>query len=119
MTHLTTYTSDGKVFALKSGTSEIAWSKQVVPADGSNAPVLYKDLVILQMGCQIWALKASDGSIVWNYLPNSRWVSSPCVGNDMIYFSVMGKAYALSAATGELVWQQSYGAAEDWATPII
>jgi outer membrane protein assembly factor BamB len=54
----------------------------------------------------VYALKASTGDLLWNYLTVSASVySSPAVANASVYvISYDSYVYALSAVTGEKLW---------------
>lgn len=58
----------------------------------------------------VWALRQSDGSVVWNYkvgfhAKGKYILSSPAMYKDMVYFGAYdGNLYALDKATGERRW---------------
>ena len=59
--------------------------------------------------CNVYALNASTGALLWSYTTGGRVFSSPAVANGVVY--VIGwdtsNLYALNASTGALLW--SYG----------
>jgi outer membrane protein assembly factor BamB len=116
--------SNGKIYALNNSTGSLVWSKDfsvIYNNFGADftSPVIYKNLVIVHNGNSgYYGLNAANGAIVWNYPISTPNISSPAIGNDVLYFSADHIATALKAATGALVWEHPFGESVDWPTPI-
>jgi outer membrane protein assembly factor BamB len=121
--------SDGKIYALNQTTGTLAWSRNFsVSYDnyGSDlvSPKIFNNLVIVQSGNSgYYGLNASTGATVWNYGARGSFVSSPAIGNNLLYFASGGPnattATAINAATGALVWKYTFTGSKEWTTPIF
>lgn len=71
------------------------------------APFAYKGALYVGSNDNcLYALRASDGSILWEFESNAAVASCPFVWNDIVYFKSHDKnLYALSAKDGALLWK--------------
>lgn len=121
--------SDGKIYALNQATGKLAWMRDFSVTYnnfGSDliSPKIYNNLVIVNSGNSgYYGLNAATGGTVWNYqVPINSQVSSPAIGNKLVYFSAgitPCKAIALDAATGVKVWEYTFTPNYAYPTPIF
>ena len=78
------------------------------------SPALANGIVYVGDGAGVlWALKASDGTLLWKYVTNSQHTFAPTVSNGVVYvtetYSSPSYTYALDATTGSLLWKYESG----------
>jgi len=70
----------------------------------------YREVAGSYLPSRVWALNATDGTIVWDYETGSVVMSSPAVADGMVFVgSWDGYVYALNETTGLQVWNFSAG----------
>jgi len=70
--------------------------------------VLYQGVVYVRTD-RVYALRASDGHLLWSFSLKRMSLSSLEVVNDMVYFLLDGQVVALKASDGKLLWQSRRG----------
>lgn len=113
----TVYATDvrGDVYALNAQTGEQVWHQELVGEQEQDAPVragptLTKDgskaFVAAENGT-LYALDTVDGFAVWSKPNDGRGLSTPVVGDSVVYQSLIYGAHrirALDANTGREIW---------------
>jgi len=123
----------GDVFCLDAATGKVIWKKNVqeetqarLPDWGfSGSPLVWKNLLILNVGQSGLALEKSTGKIVWKSDEKAAGYSTPLPylkGEETLVALASGKAYmGIKPQTGEVVWEfpwnTSYGV--NASDPII
>lgn len=152
---------DGVMYALDAVSGSVRWRFQTPPAPGatygpivSSAAVgdvaitnkLTQRLVVFGAGPLVYALRASDGSVVWRHDASrgiaatpTEYESSPVIVDDLVIVGrdthnegvaetggIRGGVVALRAATGEQVWlfepeldRVGSGCGGVWGSPTI
>ena len=68
---------------------------------------------------KVYALNASNGELLWNYMTGDMVISRPAVAQGVVYVgSWDGKLYALNAADGSYVWSYATGGEID-SSPTV
>ena len=115
---------NGRLYALRPSTGEEVWNRsfgefstvQSTPAYWSGM-VFVGSLNFSDSG--LFALNASDGSVVWSVPDDRGIIASPAVVDGVVYsFSENGTAIAVNATTGQILWTAAIGG-EMWASPAV
>jgi alcohol dehydrogenase (cytochrome c) len=102
------------------GTLARAWRKELPSGPVEAIPLVYRGVMYVlvpggrESGSRIWALDATDGSLLWEYRPSDNGASrmkALAIYQDMIYYTAPAAAanepspvIALDAATGKVRW---------------
>jgi outer membrane protein assembly factor BamB len=105
-------TGTGDIYALQSGNGSVLWHDKL-NASPSGA-VLANGVIYLGAststssglnGGVVYAVRASDGSQLWNYPIAGTIFNAPVLDGNVVYVGAgNGMAYALRADTGALLW---------------
>ncbi|MDX6480755.1 MAG: hypothetical protein QOG85_1265 [Gaiellaceae bacterium] len=78
----------------------------------ASSPAIYgRELIYHTISGRIYALRLSDGSLIWSWNSGSRIESSPLIKDGIDYFgTVGGRVEALDLHTRRLRWNHSLGA---------
>lgn len=115
-----TYDNLGEVQARSAVNGTLLWqnpprgnTRMAGPYSIVNPPAVANGTVYLSDGLVVWALKASDGTLLWQYQAVGTSITPPTVSNGIVYVSDSGGApnytYALDGATGSLLWKYENG----------
>ncbi len=93
-------------------TGNILWSR-----DGIGAPRITPNTLAVDLGrvytyrdnCCVYALNASDGSLVWSVNPASDLYSDPVAAYGRLFIGTSGGIIALDQATGATLWTKALG----------
>jgi outer membrane protein assembly factor BamB len=106
--------ASGKFFALRSGTGEIRWKKQL----GSVACAPLVDRAVLYIGTNdgfLVALDAQTGEEKWRYQGRGPIEQTPTAAGDLIVFSnEADQVIALDSQTGKFKWQYKSETPEEY-----
>ena len=105
---------DGRLSALAPASGATLWTTQLSQYSFSTPPVAYDGYVYLTgagSGMTAYAVRASDGAVVWERaLPSGA--GTPAVDAGSVYVSMVCRhAVALSRATGAVRWEHHGGCA--------
>jgi outer membrane protein assembly factor BamB len=111
---------DGRVFtvskgglarAFDAGSGALAWAKQLDQYSFSSAPTAIGGVVYMGgagFGATLYALRESDGALLWSQPVNGGDDSSPAVGGGRVFVSYIGpQTYAFRASSGAPLWHFS------------
>jgi eukaryotic-like serine/threonine-protein kinase len=96
---------DNYVYALNATSGALLWKR---PEDSTNSPTVANGVVYVLSSCNVDALNADTGKLLWTYEAGCHWgiQGAPAVANGEVYFgSDDGYLYALDASTGALLWK--------------
>lgn len=112
--------SGSSVYALDPVTGQALWPKPFQAADRIwSSPVVQNDTVYVgSLDHNVYALKAQDGSMLWQYTTDGAIVSTLTLGDGALFFSSFDGVYALEAGTGALRWHFP-SKVWFWATPLF
>jgi outer membrane protein assembly factor BamB len=118
------YTYSNTLFAVNARTGALLWQSPLGVAhsdcQGSSPPAVANGIVYAGSCYGMYALSASNGTLLWSNTAIGAVISNPfygngaAVANGMVYFAASnGNVYALNASTGVLIWKFSntYGTA--------
>jgi outer membrane protein assembly factor BamB len=103
----------GQVYALNSRTGSLIWKTQLplnlnYPAQEYSSPAYENGKIIAIVGSDstgVFALRSSDGNILWSYKAFISVQSNPTIVNNIAYFSANNhKMYALDMMNGSTKW---------------
>jgi outer membrane protein assembly factor BamB len=117
----TLYLSSGSsVYALDPVTGQALWPKPFQAADRIwGSPVVQNETVYVgSLDHNVYALKAQDGSLLWQYTAGGAIASTLTPGDGALFFSAFDGVYALEADTGALRWHFA-SKVWFWATPLL
>jgi outer membrane protein assembly factor BamB len=104
--------NDGTLYAVRTKTGRVLWTKKIGNLAASSPAYLDGHVFATTLSGRITALNASNGHILWARNLPSRTESPPLALRGMIYFgSEDGTVYALRASDGHVVW--TYHASAD------
>jgi parallel beta-helix repeat protein len=108
------------VYALDVLTGDIVWNYMTPSGISLSSPTIVDN--VLYIGStdeKIYALQASDGTLLWNYTTLGAVYSSPAVADGIVYIgSVDSNVYALNATTGTVIWSFTTGG-EVFSSPAV
>lgn len=103
--------SDGRVYAFKKRTGDIAWTLQHNSAFASNPVIAGSRLYIGSDDGYFFALDKTNGRIVWRYRTRGAIRGRAFVADGFVYFgSADGYVYSLKEVDGRLRWRRRTGA---------
>ncbi|MBB5032539.1 Ig-like domain-containing protein [Prosthecobacter vanneervenii] len=114
--------------ALDTVTGGEAWRTKFQPGNSLNPPSYYAGTVYTQRGnnygdTQLWALKSSDGSVLWNTPHDSQWERyfSPAVSDLGVYVDggSYGGIYGFNYQTGTQKFFLGLEQVDQWTPAII
>lgn len=102
-------TNHNYVYAMRGGDSKPLWQDETDVSSGSaqlaNGVIYVTSGNSLQDQTTLYALRESDGSLLWNYPIAATSTNAPIlVGNILYVGAENGMVYALSAGNGKLLW---------------
>jgi outer membrane protein assembly factor BamB len=103
--------SDGSVYALKASTGKHLWHRAGLAGDFVTTPVpagriVYVDAVDSSSSTSVlYALRASNGTVVWTRDTGSGMGCPAAVAGGVVYAGYDNALHALSALTGATIWQ--------------
>ena len=114
----------GRLFALSPSTGQELWNRSFGEfATVQSTPAVHDDALFV--GCQngsgsgLFALNATDGSVVWSIPDDTGIAASPAYMDGTVYSaSLNGTVLAANATTGEVLWQTVYEG-EVWTSPAL
>ncbi len=123
----------GDLFCFDAANGKVVWSKNIATETGirlpdwgyTGAPLIWKNLLILNIGASGIALEKGNGKIVWQSKDKNAGYSTPLPfeqGGKTYVTMGSGRSYvAVNALTGEVLWEfpwtTSYGV--NAADPIM
>jgi len=115
---------NGRLYALRPSTGEEVWNRSFGEfATVQSTPAYWSGMLFVGSlnftGSGLFALNATDGSVVWS-VPDDRGIAaSPAVVDGVVFScSQNGTAIAVNATTGEILWTAATGG-EMWASPAV
>src|SRR5579875_619164 len=101
------YAIQGNIYALEMSNGAI---RRSYPIEGMAMPSSEDDVLYMNVSNHpsyvIQALRAQDGTPVWNYKVKERLSGAPVIANNVVYTSIAeGAVYAFRAGDGALLWQ--------------
>jgi outer membrane protein assembly factor BamB len=103
--------SDGKVYAVKKRTGEIAWVMQHSAPFASQPVIFGSRLYIGSDDGSLFSLDQSTGKVNWRYRTRGAIHGKAVVVDGIVYFgSTDGYVYALRESNGSLRWRRRTGA---------
>jgi|GEM_PF-366881 len=114
--------------ALDAVTGGEVWRAQFQPGNSLNPPSYYGGNVYIQRGnnggdTQLWALKAADGTVLWNAPHNSQWERyfSPAVSDLGVYVDggTYGGIYGFNSQSGAQKFFLSLDQVDQWTPAIL
>ena len=115
---------NGRLYALRPSTGEEVWNRSFGEfATVQSTPAFSSGVVYIgsQNGSNsgLFALNASDGSVLWS-VPDDRGIAaSPAVVDGAVYScSQNGTVLAVNATSGEILWTAAMGG-EMWSSPAV
>ncbi|MBM4248039.1 MAG: hypothetical protein FJ149_01110 [Euryarchaeota archaeon] len=114
----------GRLYALSPSTGRELWNRSFGEfATVQSTPAARGDL--LYVGCQnlsgsgLFALNATDGSVLWSVPDETGIIASPALADGTVYWaSQNGSVLAANATTGEVLWRADAGG-EIWSSPAL
>lgn len=114
----------GRLYALAPATGRELWNRSFGEfATVQSTPAVQGDT--LYIGCQngsgsgLFALDASDGSVLWSIPDDTGIAASPALRHGVVYSaSLNGTVLAANATTGEVLWQSGRGY-DVWSSPAL
>lgn len=99
----------GVIYALVAATGQIQWSYDTSLSTGiGSAGALVNGVLYMGVGQFLFALNASDGTVLWRQETSQYIASSPAVQNGVVYInSADGGVYAFDAGTGAAIWHHA------------
>jgi len=121
-----TLSREGHLFCLETTTSNVIWKRNLsgegLADSGSysfaSSPVIYKDLLLLNVNQNGLALQKQSGEIVWNSPKGKSTTASTVLyqlnGTTIAVFNSSREYYGVVPETGEVKWvyKSSYGGAD-------
>lgn len=105
--------ADNSIYAFDEGNGGLEWHTPISGIVGRSSPVIHMDVgvgnpalvFITTSNMMLYALKESDGSIVWTYKADSSLHgSSVAVAEGKVFLFHLGKVTALDANSGTVLW---------------
>ena len=91
-------------------TNQTLWSYTTGDDVGSSPAVVDGVIFVSSFDNKVYALNASDGSLVWSYTTGGDVGSSPAVAGGVVFVaSSDNNVYALNATNGSLIWSYTTG----------
>ncbi len=105
----TNLTNHSYVYAMRGGDSKPLWQDETDISTGSaqlaNGVIYVTSGNSLQDQMTLYALRESDGSLLWNYPIAATSTNAPILVGNILYIGAEnGMIYALSAGNGKLLW---------------
>jgi len=99
----------GVIYALDASTGQVQWSYDTTLGSGAgSAGALANGVLYMGVGQFLFALNASDGTLLWRQETSYFIGSSPAVQNGVVYInSYDGGVYAFDAGTGAVIWHHA------------
>jgi outer membrane protein assembly factor BamB len=99
----------GVISALDTSAGQIQWSYNTNVSTGvGSAGALANGILYMGVGQFLFALNASNGTVLWRQETSQYIASSPAVQNGVVYInSADGGVYAFDASTGAAIWHQA------------
>jgi len=99
----------GVIYALDASSGQIQWSYDTTLGSGTgSAGALANGVLYMGVGQFLFALNASDGTLLWRQETSYFIGSSPAVQNGVVYInSYDGGVYAFDAGTGAAIWHHA------------
>jgi outer membrane protein assembly factor BamB len=87
------------------------WTYQTGGDESINEPALVNGVLFTGslFSYEFYALRASDGTLLWSYATYAPDSSAPSVSNGIVYFTSGVSVFALRAVTGAEVWERNIG----------
>lgn len=103
---------DGRIYAVRKATGEIAWITQYQASFVSHPATAGQYLYLGSEDGSLLALDQVSGKILWRYRTRGGVRGSVAMNGGAVFFgSADGYVYALSEADGSLLWRTRTGAA--------
>jgi outer membrane protein assembly factor BamB len=112
---------DGKFYAVKASTGELAWRFDHSTPWVVSSPAIYQGVAIVGTsdGLFLHATNIETGGELWRFETGDRVFSSPAVSGGIVYVGVhSGRLLALDAAAGVLSWELRFGGAV-MSSPVV
>ena len=96
--------NDPRLIAVNRNTGKLAWKATIPPTDsyfgneGYSTPVVWNDQIIIYRLGMIEAYNSEDGSLKWWFVTNTDGVSTPIIGENILYVGTF-------TAAGDPSWQ--------------
>jgi uncharacterized repeat protein (TIGR01451 family) len=112
------------VVALNATTGAVEWQSSLTSDHGTDGatPTVSNGVVYVAGGdWKIHAFDAVTGALLWRTIVDDGAVSSPTVGNGVLYATTVNQAtlYAIDPLTGQILWQRFGGSNGDMNNPIV
>jgi len=101
--------SNGRMYCLNRTNGRLLWQTARLGTSVHGSPAVYGSKVFIGAGKRFYALRASNGSIVWRKATRKRVWGSASVLKGVVYYSCYGTTYARTAGKGALVWRKGVG----------
>jgi len=99
----------GVIYGLDASSGAMQWSYNTTFGAGTgSAGALVNGVLYMGVGPDLFALNASDGTLLWQQQASYDIAASPAVENGVVYInSYDGGVYAFDAGTGALIWHRA------------
>lgn len=106
----------GLMRAFNGGDGQLLWSTQLLGQTVFDSPPTALNGIVYTLGegigATVYAVKVSDGTVLWTKLLSGGDHSSPVVTEEGVYFTfAKARSYKLHPLTGEILWYYSLGLA--------
>jgi outer membrane protein assembly factor BamB/PKD repeat protein len=103
-------------------TNQLGWSYTTGGAVSYSSAAVLNDVVFVgSSDGKVYALGASNGTLLWSYATNGSVSSSPAVLGGVVFVgsagSPYGRVYALNASTGSLLWNYTTTGGQVYSSP--
>lgn len=100
---------------------EVAWKFGTGNGIGSIAPAIVNGIAYFgSANHTFYAVRASTGTLLWQYAAGGPIYSSPAVAGGVVYFGTRdGAVYALNAQTGAFLWRAFISGAISWGPTVV
>jgi outer membrane protein assembly factor BamB len=115
---------NGRLYALRPSTGEEVWNRSFGEfATLQSTPAYWSGMLFFgsQNGSNsgLFALNASDGSVIWSVADDRGIAASPAVEDGTVFScSQNGTVIAVNASSGEVLWTAAMGG-EMWSSPAV
>lgn len=97
--------SGKKVIALDALNAKVLWHTKI---PNPATPVFNNGVLYVPRTLSLYALNASTGAVLWNFVTQYWIYQPPVIVNNIVYLADLSAVYALNASNGHLLWQYTF-----------